>query len=89
MTNTDDPRDYGNADLSSDDDMGQNASDMGVIQDEDDELDVTRISFQSNINNSPPPESADLEDDEDDQDEDIDDLFFDLETEMEFDLEEE
>lgn len=88
MTNTDDARDYGNADLSSDDDMGQNASDMGVIQDEEDELDVTRIPVQSDIDNSPAPDAGFPKDFEIEEETD-EDIFFDLETEMEFDLEDE
>ena len=88
MINTDDPPDYGNADLNSDDDMGQNASDLGVIQNEDDELDVTRVPIQSDIDNSPAPEAG-LPNESDIEDETDEDLFFDLETEMEFDLEDE
>lgn len=72
-----------NVELGEDDDMGKNAEDMGVITSEEDEVDITRIPYQSDITHSPPPEAGmpDIDDEENELDEP--DEITDLETDVE------
>lgn len=66
--------------LQADDDVEELAENMGVIRNEGDELDVTRIDFTSRIDHSPPPDPAVPADLDDEQE--LDDIE-DVETEVE------
>ena len=72
----------GNTTLSQDDNVAEPAQDLGVINDIEDTVDITRVPVQSNITNSPAPDPSDptdddireidLEEDDDNEDEDFD-----------------
>lgn len=77
---------YDNFPLEGDDDVGELAEDMGVIKgenEEEQEVDITRVPWQSNISNSPAPDSNDF--DEEPTEDELDEI---EEMEMEDELEE-
>lgn len=53
--------------LSGDDNVGDLASNLGVIDNEDSEVDIRRVPLTSSIDNSPPPDTGLLPEEDDEE----------------------